>query len=101
MIGNEEKTEQMLKTTKEHGVILMSIKSIWSKVAIKNQQNQQAIYFIQVNAQEDGSESQNFGKNEAFDQLDTIKAYIQGFDDFCGLLNETVENVDGKPSRTK
>ncbi len=29
MIGNEEETEQRLKQTSEHGVILMSIKSLW------------------------------------------------------------------------
>jgi len=29
MIGNEEKTEKMLMDTREDGVILMSIKSIW------------------------------------------------------------------------
>lgn len=29
MIGNEEKTEHRLKTTSEHGIILMSIKSLY------------------------------------------------------------------------
>lgn len=29
MIGNEEKTEHRLKTTNEHGIILMSTKSLY------------------------------------------------------------------------
>ena len=28
-IGNQDKTEQLLKKTSEHGIILMSIKSLW------------------------------------------------------------------------
>ena len=29
LVGNEEKTEHRLKKTKDDGVILMSIKSMW------------------------------------------------------------------------
>ena len=36
MIGNEEKTEQRLKTTSQHGIILMSIRSLYRKIAYKN-----------------------------------------------------------------
>ena len=33
MIGNEEETEHRLKQTNEHGVILMSIKCLYKKIA--------------------------------------------------------------------
>ena len=36
MIGNEEKTEQRLKTTSQHSIILMSIRSLYRKIAYKN-----------------------------------------------------------------
>ena len=39
MIGNEEKTEMRLKETNEHGIILMSIKNLFEKVGVRNEQN--------------------------------------------------------------
>ena len=32
---NQDNTEQLLKKTSEHGIILMSIKSLWQKIAVK------------------------------------------------------------------
>lgn len=46
MIGNEEKTEHRLKTTSEHGIILMSAKSIYDKITIKSEQNGNEQLFI-------------------------------------------------------
>ena len=47
MIGNDEKTEQLLKKTSEHGTILMSIDSLYKKVAVKNEQNGMDTNFTQ------------------------------------------------------
>lgn len=46
MIGNEEKTEHLLKQTSEHGTILMSIDSLYQKIATKGNQNNKEIHFI-------------------------------------------------------
>ena len=47
MIGNEEKTEMRLKETNEHGIILMSIKNLFDKIGVKNDQNGQDVSLVQ------------------------------------------------------
>ena len=47
MIGNEEKTEMRLKETNEHGIILMSIKNLFEKVGVRNEQNGYDINLVQ------------------------------------------------------
>ena len=46
MIGNEEKTEMRLKETNEHGIILMSIKNLFDKIGVKNDQNGQDVSLV-------------------------------------------------------
>lgn len=72
MIGNEEKTEQMLKTTSEHGIILMSIKSLWQKIALKNEQNDNEVHFIWHKNVPRGEEVNSGGSQPAFSQEDCL-----------------------------
>ena len=47
MIGNEVKTEMRMKETNEHGIILMSIKNLFEKIGVKNDQNENDISLVQ------------------------------------------------------
>ena len=44
LVGNQDKTEQLLKKTSEDGIIRMSIKSLWQKIAVNPEKNER--YFI-------------------------------------------------------
>ena len=112
MIGNEEKTEMRLKETNEHGIILMSIKNLFEKIGVKNDQNGYDVSLVQhknLNAAlgeagRDGNQArtQKYDENECLKQLEVVKAYIQGFDLFLKELSQPIENtVDskGKPSK--
>ena len=101
MIGNQDKTEQLLKKTSEHGVILMSIKSLWQKIALKtdNTGKQRDIVFIwskigqgQSNGGPDGETV--FSQQLCLDQLDVIKTYIEGYDLFRAELDKPIAEVD-------
>ena len=103
MIGNEEATEQLLKQTSEHGTILMSIDALFRKIAIKNNQNNHEVHFIwhkQVAGGKDETPTV-FKQDQCLEQLDVIKAYIEGFDMFKDRLNEQVETTDPRAQKTK
>ena len=97
MIGNSDKTEKLLKKTREHGIIKMSIKSLWEKLVLKSEK-QKEVYFIWHKQQPRGSESaaedSNFSQDQCLGQLDIIKTYIEGFDLFCSRLAEPIAEID-------
>ena len=86
MIGNEEKTEMRLKETNEHGIILMSIKNLFEKIGVKNEQNGHDCSLVQhknlaaalgEDSQDRGqAKTQKYSENECLLQLDVVKAYI-------------------------
>ena len=95
MIGNSEQTEMRLKTTSQEGIILMSVKSLYQKIAFRSEQNGQAIEFIygsaipQQSVEDQGQE--NYEPAECEKQLETIRNYIEGFDNFLELLGGAME----------
>ena len=73
-----------MKKTSEDGIIRMSIKSLWQKIAVKTEKKSE-IYFIAHKNPPRGSEGTGSGAaaeqdfsniNQTLDQLDIIKAYI-------------------------
>ena len=86
MIGNEEKTEMRLKETNEHGIILMSIKNLFEKIGVKNEQNCHDISLVQhknlaaalgEDTRDGGqAKTQKYSENECLLQLDVVNAYI-------------------------
>ena len=86
MIGNEEETEMRLKETNEHGIILMSIKNLFEKIGVKNEQNGHDCSLVQhknlaaalgEDSQDRGqAKTQKYSENECLLQLDVVKAYI-------------------------
>jgi len=105
MIGNEEQTEQLLKQTSEHGTILMSIDSLYRKIATNNEQNNQEIHFIwHKNLKEDAPNAKPenaFSPKSCIHQLDVIKAYIEGFDMFRDSLSDSIETDGTKGPQSK
>lgn len=97
MIGNQDKTEQLLKKTSEHGVILMSIKSLWQKIALKTDK-QKEIYFIWHKSGQGQSstpgEDTVFSQEDCLGQLDVIKAYIEGYQLFRAELDKPIAEID-------
>mmetsp|Transcript_42420 Transcript_42420/g.55946 ORF Transcript_42420/g.55946 Transcript_42420/m.55946 type:complete len:152 (-) Transcript_42420:453-908(-) len=105
MIGNEEKTEERLKNTSQEGIILMSIKSLYQKIAYKSEQNGQEVIFIwrsgipqQRIDEQQAAAREEYKPEECERQLDTIKEYIEGFNNFMKLLNESIDQ-DQKPQQ--
>lgn len=94
LIGNQDKTEQLLKTTSEHGTILMSIRSICNKISAKEGQEGKERYFVwhklpQSRDSGDGKDQETvYTPKDCLEQLDVIKEYITGFDAFMQKLNE-------------
>ena len=86
MIGNEEETEMRLKETNEHGIILMSIKNLFEKIGVKNEQNGHDCSLVQHknlaaalgedNQDRGQAKTQKYSENECLLQLDVVKAYI-------------------------
>ena len=86
MIGNEEKTEMRLKETNEHGIILMSIKNLFEKIGVKNEQNGHDVSLVQHKnlaaalgedtRDANQARTQKYSENECLLQLDVVKAYI-------------------------
>ena len=115
MIGNEEKTEMRLKETNEHGIILMSIKNLFEKIGVKNDQNEYDISLVQhknlaaalgeeSTQTRDGNQgrTQKYSENECLLQLEVIKSFIEGFDEFAKALNQPIETAldqKGKPTK--
>ena len=104
LVGNQENTEAQLKKTSEDGIVRMSIKSLWQKIAVKTER-QKEIYFILHKNLPRGTEGTGGGGaaeqeqvfssiDQTVDQLDVIKTYIQGFDLFCKELNQPIAEVD-------
>lgn len=103
MIGNEEKTEILLKKTSEHGIILMSIKSLFQKIATKTEQNGGEVNFIwrmsvpqprtddQHQTEKEKERETVYDPEECYNQLDVIREYIEGFQAFTRLLNEPID----------
>ena len=60
LVGNQDKTEQLLKKTSEDGIIRMSIKSLWQKIAVKTEKKSE-IYFIAHKNPPRGSEGTGSG----------------------------------------
>ena len=81
MIGNNEQTEMRLKTTSQEGIILMSVKSLFQKIAHRSEQNGQAVEFIYGSAipqqsVEDQGRQEEYEPAECEKQLETIRAYV-------------------------
>ena len=99
MIGNEEKTENRLKKTNTHGIIRMSIKSLYEKIAYKNLQNGEEVNFIwrsgipNAKTEEGGGAARHeeYKAEDCEKQLETVKEYIEGFEAFMKLLEEPVD----------
>lgn len=99
MIGNDEKTEQLLKKTSEHGTILMSIDSLYKKVAVKNEQNGMDTNFTQHKSGDVRDDAASgsmpvFTEKTCEDQLEVIKTYITSFERFRKELGSRVDDSD-------
>ena len=89
MIGNEEETEHRLKQTNEHGVILMSIKCLYKKIAPEKSAD-----FIwgktlgPSRSDETHGQVPVYDSKECLEQLEVIEHYIKTFEKFTGYLKE-------------
>ena len=90
-IGNDEQKDQLLRTTDEHGTLLFSIKNLYEKIARRNEQNGYEIHFnrgLDDGERRDGEGIPAFGEQDCLRQLDYIKTYISGFNDFRAILGD-------------
>ena len=96
-IGNDEKKDQLLKTTDEHGTLLFTVKNLFEKIFRKGAGPDN--YFLWQKAAELknlDSSPQAFSEEDCLVHLDAIKTYIYGLDLFLQYLNKPISDEEMK-----
>ena len=84
----------------------MSIKNLFEKIGVKNDQNENDISLVQhknlsaalgeeSTQARDGhlGRTQKYSENECLLQLEVVKSFIEGFDEFVTAMNQPIESA--------